>query len=118
MLASFIIFAIAYLGFALTQNVLLIAGLFAFYGLYQGIFRAVGKAFASDFVPEHLRASGVGWYSTTVGLLQLAANLIAGVLWDRVGHASVFIYGAVFAVLGSLALVWLIPAAHERDIHG
>src|SRR5881392_1334212 len=50
--------------------------LFIFYGLYQGIFRAVGKAFASDFVPEHLRASGVGWYSTTVGLLQLVASVV------------------------------------------
>jgi MFS family permease len=66
LLASFIIFLIAYLGFALTQNIFLVAALFVFYGLYHGIFRTVGKAFASDFVPEHLRASGVGWYSTTV----------------------------------------------------
>ena len=52
LLVSFVIFLIAYLGFALTQNILMIAGLFVFYGLYQGIFRAVGKAFASDFVPD------------------------------------------------------------------
>ena len=51
---------ISYLGFALTHAILLVAGLFVFYGLYQGRFRAVGKAFASDFVPELLRASGVG----------------------------------------------------------
>ncbi|HZL49331.1 MAG TPA: MFS transporter, partial [Terracidiphilus sp.] len=63
LLVSFIIFLVAYLGFALTQNVLVVAVLFGFYGLYEGIFRSVGKAFASDFVPEHLRASGVGWYS-------------------------------------------------------
>ena len=40
--------SVAYLGFALTQNITLIAGLFVFYGLYQGIFRTVGKAFASQ----------------------------------------------------------------------
>jgi hypothetical protein len=39
LLVSFIIFLIGYLGFALTQNVVLIAGLFVFYGLFQGIFR-------------------------------------------------------------------------------
>src|SRR6266702_1372977 len=61
LLASFVIFVIVYLGFALTRNIFLVAALFVFYGLYQGIFRAVGKAFASDFVPDHLRASGVGW---------------------------------------------------------
>ena len=108
LLASFIIFLVAYLGFALTQNMLLVAALFVFYGLYQGIFRAVGKALAADFVPEHLRASGVGWYSTTVGLLQLVASVVAGLLWDRIGHAAVFYYGAVFAVVGSIALGLLV----------
>ena len=43
LLASFVIFLIAYLGFALTQNIVLIAGLFVFYGLYQGIFRTVAR---------------------------------------------------------------------------
>jgi MFS family permease len=69
----------------------------------------VGKAFASDFVPEQLRASGVGWYSTTVGLLQLVASVVAGLLWDRVGHGAVFYYGAFFAVAGSIGLLLLTP---------
>jgi MFS family permease len=114
LLASFIIFLIAYLGFALTQNIFLVGALFVFYGLYQGIFRAVGKALASDFVPEHLRASGIGWYSTTVGLLQLVASVVAGLLWDRVGHAAVFYYGAAFAVVGSFGLLLLIPGKHDQ----
>ncbi|MHB8884404.1 MAG: MFS transporter [Methylovirgula sp.] len=114
LLVSFVIFLVAYLGFALTQNVLLIAALFVFYGLYQGVFRAVGKAFAADFVPEHLRASGVGWYSTTVGLLQLVASVVAGLLWDRIGHVTVFYYGAAFAVVGSIGLLLLIPGERDR----
>ena len=109
LLASFVIFLIAYLGFAVSQNVLFVGTLFVFYGLYQGIFRAIGKAFASDLVPEQLRASGVGWYSTTVGLLQLVASVVAGLLWDRVGHAVVFYYGAAFAVAGCIGLLLLIP---------
>src|SRR5674476_391010 len=109
LLASFIIFLIAYLGFALAHNILLVAALFVFYGLYQGIFRAVGKAFAADFLPEHLRASGIGWYSTTVGLLQLVASVVAGLLWDRVGHVAVFYYGAAFAAVGSVGLLVLLP---------
>jgi Na+/melibiose symporter-like transporter len=114
LLTSFVIFLIAYLGFALTQSTFLVAALFVFYGLYQGIFRAVGKAFASDLVPERLRASGVGWYSTTVGLMQLVASVVAGLLWDRIGHAVVFYYGAVFAVVGSIGLLLLIPVKHDR----
>jgi MFS family permease len=116
LLASFIIFFIAYLGFARAKSVVLIATLFVFYGLFQGIFRSVGKAFAADFVPEHLRASGVGCYSATVGLLGLVANIVAGLLWDRVGHAAVFYYGAAFAVVGSIGLLVLIPGRQNKPV--
>jgi MFS family permease len=115
LLASFIIFGVAYLGFALATSILMIAGLFVFYGLYEGVFRSVGKAFASDFVPEHLRAGGIGWFSTTVGLLQLIASVVAGLLWDKVGHAAVFYFGVGSAVLGSLALLLLVPARRPSD---
>jgi MFS family permease len=117
LLASFVIFLIAYLGFAVSQNGLFVGALFVFYGLYQGIFRAIGKAFAADLVPEHLRASGVGWYSTTVGLLQLVASLVAGLLWDRVGHAVVFYYGAVFAVAGCIGLLLLMRTQSPFSQH-
>ena len=107
--ACFGIFLLSYLGFAITSTFVVISAMFVLYGLYQGIFRAVGKAFASDFVPERLRASGIGWYSTTVGLLQLVASLVGGILWDRIGHPAVFYYGAAFALLGMVALIALIP---------
>jgi MFS family permease len=114
LLLAFLIFFVAYLGFAFTGNITLIAVLFAGYGLYQGIFRSVGKALATDFVPDHLRASGIGWYNTTVGLLGLVASVVAGLLWDHVGHAAVFVFGAVFASVGSLALLLLLPAEQAR----
>ena len=116
LLAAFGIFLIGYLGFALTQNVAVIAALFVFYGLYQGIFRTAGKALASSYVPDCLRASGIGWYNTTVGLLQLVASVAAGLLWDHVGHAAVFYYGAFFAAVGMVALMWLVPA-HRGSPH-
>ncbi|RRI05944.1 MFS transporter [Mesorhizobium tamadayense] len=114
LLASFTIFLIAYVGFAVIRNIYLIGLLFAFYGLYQGIFRSVGKAFASDFVPQQLRASSIGWYSSTVGLLELMASLVAGQLWDRVSHEAVFVYGAIFAVVGCVGLLALIPWQTNR----
>lgn len=116
LLVSFVIFLIGYLGFALTRNALLIAALFAFYGLFQGISRTAGKALASSFVPDHLRAGGIGWYNATVGVLQLIASLVAGALWDHVSHAAVFYYGAVFAVVGAFALWLLIPAESHHQL--
>jgi MFS family permease len=108
LLAAFVAFLGAYLGFALTRSVLLIGVFFALYGLYEGIFRAVGKSFAADFVPAELRASGIGWFSTTVGLMQLLASVVAGMLWDKVGHEAVFWYGAAFALVGIAGLATLV----------
>jgi MFS family permease len=114
LLLSFMIFFIAYLGFARARSVVLIAMLFVFYGLFQGMYRSVGKAFASDLVPERLSASGVGWYSTTVGVLELVASVVAGLLWDRIGHAAVFYYGAAFALVGSVGLLMLLPGRQTK----
>jgi MFS family permease len=114
LLAGFVTCAVAYLGFALTTNVTLVGALFLLYGSFQGIFRAVGKAFASDFVPERLRASAVGWYSAIVGLAGLVASSIAGLMWDRVSPAAVFYYGALTATTGSLALMLLVRSAPHR----
>lgn len=109
LLLSFLIFLATYLGFALSTNLYVIGFLFILYGVYQGIFRSVGKVLATDFVSPHIRASAVGWYSTTIGLASLIASIVAGQLWDKIGHPAVFIYGTIFACLGSVALLIFVP---------
>ena len=106
---ALLIFALTYLGFGLSKNIFLIAFLFIFYGTYQGIFRAVGKATAADFMPVHLRASGIGLYSSVIGLTTMSASIIAGQLWVKINPSAVFIYGAVFSILSSFLLLILIP---------
>jgi MFS family permease len=104
------IFLVTYLGFAAARNVWFIGLFFLLYGLHQGVFRAVGKALASDYVSESRHATAIGWYNTSVGASGLLASLIAGWLWDHVGHTAVFFFGAAFAVMGIAALPVLIPA--------
>jgi MFS family permease len=105
LLLSFLIFLVVYAGFGITTDTGVIGVLFALYGVSQGIFRSVGKALASDLVPAELRASGVGWYTATVGITGLFASIVGGVLWTRVGPHATFFYGAGSALAGSVALV-------------
>ena len=70
----------------------------------------------SGLVPAPIRASGIGWYSTVIGLTGLVASIVAGQLWDKVSHSSVFIYGAVFSLIGIIALIILIPNKTEKRI--
>jgi len=117
LLAAFVVFFLSYAGFAATSSLVVIAVLFIGYGLFQGTFRAVGKALAADLVPDHLRASGIGWYTGLVGLLQLFASVVGGLLWDRVGHQATFVYGALFAAVGAVALAALVQGDRPRNPH-
>jgi MFS family permease len=109
LLLAFLVFAVVYYGFGVTTDPAMLGGLFVLYGVYHGVFRAVGKALATDLVPADLRASGVGWYMATIGMTGLIASVVGGELWTRVGPAATFYYGAGSALLGSVALVLFVP---------
>jgi MFS family permease len=114
LLASFVIFLFTYLGFALTKSVYVIGLFFLLYGLFQGMYRAVGKTLAADCVPPQLRASGLGWYSTTVGLSGLVASIVGGQLWVAINPSATFLYGVTAAFLGSIGLILFLPDQRTR----
>jgi MFS family permease len=116
LLVGFVVFVVVYAGFAVTTDTVLLGGLFVLYGIYQGAFRAVGKSLALDFVPAHLRASGVGWYSATVGATGLIASVVGGVLWSQVGPPATFWLGVASAFAGSVALALLVLRARNVNI--
>jgi MFS family permease len=115
LLIGFVVFLIVYTGFGVTTNTGLLAGLFVLYGFYQGIFRSVGKALAADLVPPDLRASGVGWYTATIGVTGLVASIVGGELWVTVGPPATFYLGAASALAGSVALALFSPARVTRS---
>jgi MFS family permease len=114
LLLSFLACFIVYLGFAVTTSAAVVGVLFVLYGCYQGMFRAVGKALASDLVSADLQASGVGWYTATIGITGLVASILGGELWTSVSPSATFFYGAGSALLGSGALVVLSPWIQKK----
>lgn len=113
--ATFFIFIISFFGFAVTRNFLIMAILFLLYGVFQGMFRAVGKATAVDFTPIEFRASGVGLYSTTIGLTGFFASTIGGQLWVKSSPTATFYYGLFFAVLALVTLLVIFPSKTPRN---
>jgi MFS family permease len=107
-LGSYVVFLIVYLGFFVFETLSGLAIMFLFYGLYQGTFRSIGKTLACEYTPDRLRASAIGWFSATVGLMQLAASLVAGLLWDKIGHESVFLFGVASSLMGIVALMLML----------
>ena len=115
LLFCFLVFIVSFLGFANSKSFILMAGLFLLYGVFQGTFRAVGKATAVDLVPAHLKASGVGWYSTTVGLSGFLASVIGGQLWIKISPSATFYYGAILGVLALIFLFFAFPSKLQKS---
>jgi len=97
------IYALTYAGFAVTG-----AGgvwpLMAFYGVYMALTDGVGKALLVDHLPKDHRGTGLGIYFMASGFATLTSSVLAGVLWDRVGHAAPYWVGAG-AAAAALVLV-------------
>ncbi len=105
----FAIFALVYLGFSLSVNVALLAFCFLLYGVYSGVYRAVGKTFVTDIVPQEHRASSIGWYSAVIGITGFIASAVGGWLWTNIAPPATFLYGVIFSVAAIPALLYLVP---------
>jgi MFS family permease len=101
------IYALVYLGFALSTSVWHMWVLFAAYGIYYGIVEGVAKAFVADLVPAERRGTAYGYYQGVVGLMLLPASVLAGWLWDKVNPATPFYLGAGLAFVAMLGLLSL-----------
>lgn len=103
-LLGWLSYALAYLGFGLTNTSYQIWILFAFYGIYYATTEGVAKAFIADLVQSEHRGKAYGIYNASVGLVTLPASFIAGFLWDKINPAAPFLFGAVIATFASVLL--------------
>ena len=112
---GWIVYALAYLGFALAQRAWCVWVLYAFYGLYYALTEGAGKALVAELVPDAHRGAAYGAYNASIGLMALPASLIAGVLWTRISPAAPFAFGAAmaFVALVGLHFVPVLTATHE-----
>jgi len=112
-LAAFAIFALASAAMAYGTALAFLALGFVLFGVYKGASEGVFKAYVVDVVPADLRGTALGAYHTAVGLVMLPGGIIAGMLWDTIGHWATFVYGTVVALL-SMALLMVLGQGSVR----
>lgn len=97
------IFSIVYIGFAFSNLFYEFIFLMFLYGIYMASTEGVSKAYVSELVPSHLKASALGIFGTIIGISQIAASVLVGFIWDK--------YGANYAILvssiGSISFIFL-----------
>ncbi len=108
LLGGYIIFALVYLGFAVSVEGWNAWGLFLIYGIYAAATDGMARAFAAGIVAPEARSTALAWFGGLVGLAALPANLIAGWLWSTIGPSATFTFGAWVGVVAiALTLGWM-----------
>ncbi len=110
---GWLLYAAVYLGLGQAENGVQVWMLAAVYGAYYGLSFGTARALVADLVPAERRGTAFGTFHATLGVIDLPASVIAGVLWQGFGSwsgfgaAAPFYFGAATAALAAvLLLVW------------
>jgi MFS family permease len=102
--AGFALLLVADLMLALGTSVGAVVLGASLWGLHMGLTQGLLAAFVADTAPAELRGTAFGMFNLVTGLAMLAASVIAGGLWDRVGPQGTFLAGALFTAAALAAL--------------
>lgn len=109
-IGAWVAYALIYLGFALARQPWHIWLLYAIYGVYYGLAYGTAKALVADVMPPERLGTAYGIYNAILGVIDLPASLIAGVLWQGLGSwsgfgpSAPFYFGAMTALAAAIAL--------------
>lgn len=116
-IGGWLAYAAIYLGFALAGTGWHVWTLYAVYGVYYGLAYGTTKAMVADLVPAELRGTAYGTYNAILGLLDLPASVIAGLLWQGAGSwggfgpSAPFFFGAALALSAAILMMLWKPHA-------
>lgn len=115
-LAGWALYAFTYLGLAVARSAVHIIVLYIVYGAYYGLSYGTGKALVADLVPAESRGMAYGTYNAVLGLTDLPASFLAGILWSGAGAwagfgpSAPFYFGAAMAFMALLLFAFWKPS--------
>jgi MFS family permease len=122
-IGGWLVYGAIYLGFALAQLPWHVWVLYCTYGVYYGLAYGTAKAMVADLVMPELRGTAYGTYNAILGIIDLPASLIAGVLWQGLGRwagfgpAAPFLFGGGMAILAAIAFALWRPKSTLTTTH-
>jgi MFS family permease len=113
--AGALLFALAYLGFALPLHawpLLLLAFVLAGSGI--GLAETAESTLFAQAVPEHLRGSGFGLLGAVQSGGALASSAAVGLIWSALSPSAAFVYAACWMGLSLVGSGWLRASSQPR----
>jgi sugar phosphate permease len=102
--AGWVIYAVVYIGFAVSTSMAALVGWILLYGFYYGLSEGTEKALIADLAPASLCGTAFGIYNAASGFGSLAASVAFGFVWKTVSPEAAFGLGAALALVATLLL--------------
>ena len=99
LITGYLLFAITSIGLIFISNIYGILLFFVIYGIFYAMIDGVQRAFIVDLAPKYLKATALGAFHTSIGLVALPGGLIAGLLWDIISPEATFVYGFALSII-------------------
>jgi len=114
--SGWIVYALVYLGFAMSTSAAAFIAWFLFYGVYFAFAEGPAKALITDLTPPERRGTAFGFYNATIGAGALIASVLFGYLYEQFGSSTAFTTGAALAGVAAVMLVFVptTPLSHAE----
>jgi MFS family permease len=112
---GWLIYAVVYGAFAVTDSAPMLVIAFLVYGLYFGLTEGVEKAWVADLAPADGPGNAFGIYNAVIGVGALAASLLFGFVWTHLSPPAAFYTGAAFATAAT-ALLYLMFSSESGPV--
>ncbi len=104
LMTGYVLFATMAIGLLFTSQIYAIFVIFVVYGIFYAMIDGSQRAFVADLAPPDLRATALGTFHTSIGLIALPGGFLAGILWDVISPEATFLFALALA-LGSILLL-------------
>jgi len=111
-----ILFAVVYLGMALTANIYIYIVLFFMYGLYAAATEGIAKAWISNITDKKDTATAIGSFAGFQSIAAMIASSLAGFIWFWLGAEAAFISTSVVTVLVIVYFVLFVRMEKAEDV--
>ena len=101
---GWLVYCLAYAGFAFASSPLHAWGIFALYGCFFGLTEGAERALVADIVSDEMRGRAFGLFHAAVGISALPASVLFGLWWKLFGPQTAFLIGAGLALAAAALL--------------
>ncbi|HYK41440.1 MAG TPA: MFS transporter [Thermoanaerobaculia bacterium] len=115
---GWVVYAIAYVGFAFVSTPAGVWALFGGYALFFALTEGAQRALVADLVGDTLRGRAFGIFHGSIGIAALPSSILFGIWWKAFGPRTAFLIGAALAAVAVVGLFVARAAVGRRSVVG